>query len=121
MTESKNVNENPISSTYKTIPSLKDISYFHSKCYNGIYPSSRSVPGQQAKQQLLIISKTQKILNEFIRYAGEDNLYSETGKEIYEILKEIQSPLDISLYVTKEPYIKELSKDRIINLYENIK
>ena len=28
------------------------------------------------------------ILNEFIRYAGEDNLYSESGKEIYEILKE---------------------------------
>ena len=33
-----------------------------------------------------------------------------------EILKEIQSHTDISLYVTKEPYIKELSKDNIINL-----
>lgn len=57
-----------------------------------------------------------EILNEFVSYAGEDNLNSETGKEIYEILKEIQSPLEISLYVAKEPYIKELSKDKIINL-----
>ena len=38
------------------------------------------------------------------------------AKEIYNILKEIQSPLDISLYVDKEPYIKELTDDRIINL-----
>ena len=57
-----------------------------------------------------------EILNEFVSYAKEDNLNSETGKEIYEILKEIQSPLEISLYVAKEPYIKELSKDKIINL-----
>lgn len=56
------------------------------------------------------------ILNEFIQYAGEDNLYSESGKEIYEILKEIQSDLLISLYVDKEPYIKVLSDDKIINL-----
>ena len=57
-----------------------------------------------------------EILTEFIRYAGEDNLYSQTGKEIYEILTEIKSPLDISLYVEKEPYEKELTKDKIINL-----
>ena len=57
-----------------------------------------------------------EILKEFERYAGEDNLYSESGKEIYEILKEIKSPLDISLYVEKEPYIKEITNDKIINL-----
>ena len=57
-----------------------------------------------------------EILNEFVNYAGEDNLYSESGKEIYEILKEIQSPLDISLYVEKEPYFKEITNDKIINL-----
>ena len=57
-----------------------------------------------------------EILTEFIRYAGEDNLYSQTGKELYEILTEIKSPLDISLYVEKEPYVKELTKDKIINL-----
>lgn len=57
-----------------------------------------------------------EILTEFTNYAGEDNLYSQTGNEIYEILKEIKSPLDISLYVEKEPYIKELTKDKIINL-----
>ena len=32
------------------------------------------------------------------------------------ILKENNSPLDISVYVDKEPYIKELTKDMIINL-----
>ena len=56
------------------------------------------------------------ILEEFVNYAGEDNLSSESGKEIYDILKEIKSPLDISLFVTKDPYIKELSSDKIINL-----
>ena len=57
-----------------------------------------------------------EILTEFIKYAGEDNLSSESGKELYEILKEIQSPVEISLYVSKEPYIKELTNDNIINL-----
>ncbi len=55
-------------------------------------------------------------LNEFERYAGANNLSSESGKEIYEILKEIQSPLDISLYVEKEPYTKEITNDKVINL-----
>ena len=57
-----------------------------------------------------------EILTEFIKYAGNDNLYSQTGNELYEILKEIKSNLDISLYVSKEPYKKELTKDKIINL-----
>ena len=55
------------------------------------------------------------ILKEFEKYAGEDNLNSESGKEIYDILKEIHDE-SISLYVSKEPYIKELTKDNIINL-----
>lgn len=57
-----------------------------------------------------------EILTEFVKYAGEDNLSSESGKELYEILKEIQSPVEISLYVSKEPYIKELTNDNVINL-----
>jgi len=62
------------------------------------------------------LNNIEEILNEFISYAGEENLYSESGKELYEILKEIQSSLDISLYVSKEPYVKILSNDKIINL-----
>ena len=62
------------------------------------------------------LNNVEEILNEFISYAGEDNLYSESGKEIYDILKEIQSPLEISLYVSKEPYEKILTNDNIINL-----
>ena len=57
-----------------------------------------------------------EILKEFESYAGEDNLYSETGREIHEILKEIANPLEISLYVTKDIYEKVLTNDKIINL-----
>ena len=95
MTECKNVNENQTSSTYKTIPILKDISYFHSKCHNGIYPSSRSVPGQQAKQQLLIISKTQKILNEFKQTLKETDAL--TQQLSYESSGNLTLPISHSL------------------------
>ena len=57
-----------------------------------------------------------EILTEFEKYAGQENLSSESGKELHEILKEIKSPLDISLYVTKEPYQKKLTNDNVINL-----
>lgn len=57
-----------------------------------------------------------EILNEFESYAGIDNLSSDSGKEIHEILKEIKSPLGISLYITKKPYEKTISDDKIINL-----
>ena len=38
------------------------------------------------------------------------------AKEIYDILKEIQSPIDINMYVDKEPYIKDLTNDKVINI-----
>ena len=57
-----------------------------------------------------------EILTEFEKYAGQEDLSSESGKELHEILKEIKSPLDISLYVTKEPYQKRLTNDNVINL-----
>lgn len=44
-----------------------------------------------------------------------NNLFPE-AKEIYDILKEIQSTLYISLYVDKEPYIKNITNDKIINI-----
>ena len=44
-----------------------------------------------------------------------DKLFQE-AKEIYDILKEIQSPIDISLYIDKEPYIKDLTDDKVINI-----
>ena len=56
------------------------------------------------------------ILKEFISYAGEENLTHESTQEIYNILKEIQSPVDINLYIDKEPYIKKITDDKIINL-----
>lgn len=62
------------------------------------------------------LNNINEIIDEFVKYAGEDNLASESGKEIYDILKEIQSNLFISLYVNKEPYVKKISNDKVINL-----
>ena len=56
------------------------------------------------------------IFKEFTDYAGEKNLAYESTQEIYQILKEIQSPIAINLYIDKEPFIKELTNNRIINL-----
>lgn len=61
------------------------------------------------------LSNIKEILNSFINYAG-DNLYSETGNELYELLKEIDSNILISRYISKEPYIKDITKDKVINL-----
>lgn len=44
-----------------------------------------------------------------------DKLFPE-AKEIYDILKEIQDPLYINLYIDNEPYIKDLTNDKVINL-----
>ena len=62
------------------------------------------------------LDNVDEILEEFVNYAGDKNLAYESTQEIYNILKEIQSPIDISLYVDKEPYIKDLTNDKIINL-----
>ena len=62
------------------------------------------------------INNVAEILEEFVNYAGDENLAYESTQEIYSILKEIQSPIDISLYVDKEPYIKNITNDKIINL-----
>ena len=62
------------------------------------------------------LENVDEILEEFVKYAGDKNFSYESTQEIYNILKEIQSPVDISLYVDKEPYIKKLSNDKIINL-----
>lgn len=56
------------------------------------------------------------ILKEFTRYAGERNLEFESTLDIYNILKEIKSSVDINLYIDKEPYIKKITDDKIINL-----
>ena len=62
------------------------------------------------------LNNVDEVLEEFTNYAGEKNLAYESTQEIYNILKEIKSPVDISLYVNKEPYTKKLTADRIINL-----
>ena len=44
-----------------------------------------------------------------------DKLFPE-AKEIYDVLKEIQNPVDINLYIDKEPYIKDITDDQVINI-----
>ena len=36
--------------------------------------------------------------------------------KVKEVLEEIKSPIDINLFIDKEPYIKKITKDKIINL-----
>lgn len=62
------------------------------------------------------LDNVDEILEEFVNYAGDKNLSYESTQEIYNILKEIRSVVDISLYVDKEPYVKKLTNDNIINL-----
>jgi len=62
------------------------------------------------------LNNIDEILNEFVSYAGIDNLNSESGNEIYEMLQEIKSDLYISQSVDKEPYIKKLTPHNVINL-----
>ena len=61
-----------------------------------------------------------EIIKEYENYVGDGkfsyNSLHPNAKEIYDILSEIQSPLDISLYIDKEPYIKEITDDNVINL-----
>lgn len=57
-----------------------------------------------------------EILTEFTNYAGEKNLAYESTQELYTILKEIQSPITINLYIDKEPYQKTITNDKIINI-----
>lgn len=64
------------------------------------------------------IDKVLEEWNDFINHKGKNDRKAscELVKEIDEILKEISSPLDISLYVYKEPYVKIITNDKIINL-----
>ena len=60
-----------------------------------------------------------EILKEFEEYTKERekvNPNNEDTNIIHDILKEIQSPIDINLYIDKEPYIKDLNNDKIINI-----
>ncbi len=55
--------------------------------------------------------------NDFINHGGdEENDNNQLVNEIKDYLLEINSDLLISRFVDKEPYIKELTKDKVINL-----
>ena len=86
------------------------------QCLVTLLWKKRKEISKQIIKERVNLDNIDEILTEFVNYAGEDNLNSDSGKEIYEILKEIQSPLEISLYISKEPYEKNLSSDKIINL-----
>lgn len=62
------------------------------------------------------LDNVDEILEEFVNYAGDKNLAYESIQEICNILKEIKSPVDINMYIDKEPYIKDLTNDKVINI-----
>ena len=60
-----------------------------------------------------------EILKEFEEYTKERekvNPNNEDTNIIHDILKEIQSSVDINLYIDKEPYIKDMTDDKVINI-----
>ena len=77
---------------------------------------NRTEESKNIIKEAVNLDNVNEIFVEFVNYAGEENLIHEGQIEIYDILKEIQSPLDISLYVDKEPYIKTITDDKIINI-----
>ena len=61
----------------------------------------------------------EEIIDEFEEYTKEREKVNSNNIDtniIHDILKEIQSPIDINLYIDKEPYIKKITDDKIINL-----
>ena len=62
------------------------------------------------------MNNIKEILEEFINYAGDKNLSYESTQEIYSILKEIQNPTYINLYIDRQPYIKQITDDKVINI-----
>lgn len=67
-------------------------------------------------KDIVSLNNVDEILEEFINYAGDKYLTYDSVQEIYNILKEIKSPIDINLYVDKEPYIKNITNDKVINI-----
>ncbi len=67
-------------------------------------------------KDIISLNNVDEILEEFINYAGDKYLTYDSVQEIYNILKEIKSPIDINLYVDKEPYIKNITNDKVINI-----
>ena len=55
--------------------------------------------------------------NDFINHKKENQQPNKTVRMIQRMLNEIKSNLLISINIDKSPYTKELSKDKIINLY----
>ena len=66
------------------------------------------------------LSNIDVFINGYEDYISRDYITSneldEKIEEIHNILKEIKDPLSISLYVDKDPYIKKITDDNIINL-----
>ena len=70
------------------------------------------------KVNLTNIDEVLEEWNDFIDHGGKDDRkgVNDLIDEIESLLYEIKSSIDISLCVSKEPYIKQLTNDNIINL-----
>ena len=54
--------------------------------------------------------------NDFIKPWHNDHLNKETYNKVLEVLNEIKSDILINLFIDKDPFIKKLTNDKIINL-----
>lgn len=53
---------------------------------------------------------------DFIKPWHKDNMNREVYNQLLEVLEEIKSDILISLFIDKEPYIKKITDDKIVNL-----
>ena len=62
------------------------------------------------------IDKALEEYNNFIKPWHKDHMNEEVYNQVLDVLNEIKSDILINLFIDKEPYIKTISDDKIINL-----
>ena len=114
--------KNPIPLTEEVVMNLYKKSNIPEKTYHDVL-AILAIRGFESVCMQLIKDKVNnetidEFLNDYIEFGKNDIKDNNYGlyEKYKEILEEIKSNLDISLTISKDPYIKNLSNDNIINL-----
>ena len=87
--------------------------------YNALGMIEGAVCVSQKNTREVLMKAIQMIKNaieEDIEPVAEPKCECNHKWEVKEVLEEIKSPVDINLFIDKEPYIKKITTDKIINL-----
>ncbi len=123
VTNPRSITEDMVIDIYKksTLPLTTYFQCIYCLLFRGYINASKYII-----KDIININNVDKAIKEFEDFAisSKDNttgifeydkLFPE-AKEIYDILKEIQNPLYINLYIDREPYIKNITNDKVINI-----